>query len=1165
MCKEFYKTKDELFESWSKDGIVLNKDDFLNHYQDLLHKINVIDQNTFLQDADNDQRKVQSEIFESFSKSNSLKNSLTKDEFFEFYKEKLKDLLKIHYVIGIDVGGTNTDLVILKMPEVKIMSKCKVPTTADIKSGLKNGIITALKKDVQEKTQKEFGKFKEIQIEMISSILIGTTAFVNSVIQRSENLKKVQVIRISGPSTTSLYPFIDFPNDLRERIEGDFQFTKEECKNLKLTEPSNKNDKCIYLSGGFNHNGSFESTKFDVDQVKKVMFELVKHYRNNKISVLNIAVTGVFASVNKEQELKVQRIASKIFNKEKIRFTISLSHKLGGLGLIERENATIINASLREYAFKTVKSFTKAFKELGFKNKFYFTTNDGTLASSDYIEKFPVFTFSSGPINSLRGAGFLVREKNYIVADIGGTTCDVGEIKNYCPTESKAFISIGGIRLNAKMINVKSIGLGGGSKIKFDNRFCKIGPESVGYKLTTEDGGQAFGGMYLTTTDVALKLGYCITNCNFNYMKVDSIRASEEECIQAKNEILVLIKKCVESVKTNSANVPLVLVGGGSCIVPIKELKKKLKDVGISEVYLPHDFDVANAIGAAITKISEKNSTIVDGGSIKIKSHIKKKLIFDAIEKAVKRGAIKEFTTVTELTESPMAYTNDGSLELFVKVVGSLNLRLLKNNRENQKKINNLEENSMQSENRCFEESFDSYLTDEDIVENTNNASVINIEAEHIENTVDFLKNTEMIAVPDLKRNEWNLSLQDIKFIALGGSILGSGGGGSPYMFFLICKDLLEQGKKIRVISPSDMEEEDLAVPVAFFGAPNCIFEKLCNLKEIVNSFEAIKGYYNNDKNIKYVVSAEVGGLNSLVPLALAAIYGIPVVDADLMGRAFPKVSMTILAINNQQVLPISLADDHDNVFVVPKIHENDQEVLETHFRNICGLISNTASIALSPISKDQVQNFGVKYSLSKCWRIGRSILSARKNREDFMKVLENEENASLLIKGKIIECRRVIENAYNIGFVIIQGDSFDENDKTFYNKFYRICIQNENLLAQEVDKVINNETKIVQFVPKFGENLCCTPNLISIVDVDTFDAILCEDLKFGIKVLVFSMPSPTGYDNEKALKVVGPQGFKYQGKNEDLKNWSLNQEYKRMKGGYVVRESLITKYETNF
>jgi N-methylhydantoinase A/oxoprolinase/acetone carboxylase beta subunit len=203
--------------------------------------------------------------------------------------------------------------------------------------------------------------------------------------------------------------------------------------------------------------------------------------------------------VTSEMELR----AAEILRNELPDISLSLSHEIGRVGFLERENATVMNASLADLSKKVVASFHAALKELSITAPFFISQNDGTLMRPDHVERYPVLTFASGPTNSMRGAALLAGEKDAMVIDIGGTTSDVGMLMQGFPRESAVSVDIGGVRTNFRMPDVLATGLGGGSIVRDQGE--RIGPDSVGYEITSK--ALIFGGDTLTTTDIIVAAG----------------------------------------------------------------------------------------------------------------------------------------------------------------------------------------------------------------------------------------------------------------------------------------------------------------------------------------------------------------------------------------------------------------------------------------------------------------------------------------------------------------------------------------------------------------------------------------------------------------------------------------------------------------------------------
>jgi N-methylhydantoinase A/oxoprolinase/acetone carboxylase beta subunit len=345
------------------------------------------------------------------------------------------------------------------MSEREVVGWAKRPTTPDVTSG----IVAALS-----------GALAAAQVERrsVGAVMVGTTHFTNAVVQR-RGLSRVAIFRLCGPATLSLPPMIDWPPDLRDEVCG---YT-------------------AFLPGGFEFDGQ-PIVPFD----EAALRDACRAARSRGLS--SVAVSSVFSPVNATHEMR----AREIVGEELPQAAVSLSHEIGRLGLLGRESAAIMNACLRELGKTTIEAFRWSLADLRLNCPLYLAQNDGTLMSAQFAEQFPVFTFSSGPTNSMRGAAFLSGLETAIVVDIGGTTTDVGALTHGFPREASVEVEIGGVRTNFRMPDVYSLGLGGGGIVSgLDSAALSIGPQSVGYELTSK--ARVFGGRVLTATDLVVAGG----------------------------------------------------------------------------------------------------------------------------------------------------------------------------------------------------------------------------------------------------------------------------------------------------------------------------------------------------------------------------------------------------------------------------------------------------------------------------------------------------------------------------------------------------------------------------------------------------------------------------------------------------------------------------------
>jgi N-methylhydantoinase A/oxoprolinase/acetone carboxylase beta subunit len=367
-----------------------------------------------------------------------------------------------------------------------------------------------------------------------------------------------------------------------------------------------------------------------------------------------VAITSVFAPVSPRHEL----LAAEIVKRELGEVPVSLSHEIGSVGLLERENATILNAALAGVAGDVARALGQALAAHELSPVTFFAQNDGTLMALDHALRYPVLTIGSGPANSIRGAAFLTGRSDALVADVGGTSTDVGVLVNGFPRESSQGVEIGGIRTNFRMPDLVTIALGGGTIVTDGGgeRAVRLGPESVGYRLQTE--ALVFGGSTPTLTDSAVATGRAmlgdrsLTRPELGLLEA-AARASDTELADA-----------IDRVKTAKGDLTLIAVGGGSILIP-DELP------GVSEVIRPDHYDAANAIGAAIASVSGQVDRIFHFGPGGRKAALDE-ASQEARDHAVAAGADPGTVQIVELEEIPLAYLTSPAVRIRAKAAGAL-------------------------------------------------------------------------------------------------------------------------------------------------------------------------------------------------------------------------------------------------------------------------------------------------------------------------------------------------------------------------------------------------------------------------------------------------------------------------------------------------------------
>ncbi len=509
--------------------------------------------------------------------------------------------------LGIDVGGTHTDAVILDEKN-RLVAKTKARTTPDVTTG----IVQALKQILEQ---------PGVDRRYIAFAMLGTTHCTNAITER-KHLSRIASIRIGAPATLSIPPLFSWPADLRDIVAH----------------------KTFIIHGGHEFDGR-EISRLNEKEIAAMMREL-------KGQVDAVAVTSVFAPVSPAHELQ---LAERL--RTELAVPITLSHEIGTLGLLERENAAALNSALMRTAQMAFSAFIDAMAKQGIRARLFLGQNDGTLMAADYALRYPILTIASGPSNSLRGGAFLSGLKDAIVVDVGGTTTDVGVLVGGFPRESAVAVDIGGVRTNFRMPDLISIGLGGGSRVRRENGRVRVGPDSVGYRL--EEEALVFGGRTFTATDVAVAVG----RANLGDAK-KLPRSGHTMVKQADRLIRQMVERCIDGLKLSSAAVPVVLVGGGSILLP-EEME------GASRIHRPNHFDVANAIGVAMAPVSAEIDRVFSYEHYSRQEALQeaKKL---ALEKARLAGADENATEIVDLEEIAMAYLPEHAVRIKAKAAGPL-------------------------------------------------------------------------------------------------------------------------------------------------------------------------------------------------------------------------------------------------------------------------------------------------------------------------------------------------------------------------------------------------------------------------------------------------------------------------------------------------------------
>lgn len=514
------------------------------------------------------------------------------------------------YKLGIDVGGTNTDAVLID-ENLDVVAAIKNPTSGDIYEGIMGAVDAVL-------------AASSVDLAQIGQAMLGTTQCTNAIVER-KGLAPIAILRIGAPASVGIPPMVDWADDISAVAV----------------------DSAI-IGGGFEYDGK-RLAAFD-EAACRSFFEGVK----GKVGA--VAISCVFSSVRNDDELAAAKIAREVLGED---VHVSISSEIGSMGLVERENATILNAALHEVAKRFTEGFAKSLAERGITNAdVYLSQNDGTLMTIEHARQYPILTIACGPTNSIRGASYLSKMEDAIVIDVGGTTTDLGVLQSGFPRESGVAVTIGGVRTNFRMPDVISIGLGGGSIVReHEDGRVTVGPDSVGYEITKH--ALVFGGDVMTATDIAVRLGMAEVGDASKVAHIDEAFANK--ALDAMRE---LVEEGIDMMKVSNDDIDAILVGGGCIILPTDL-------AGTAECVKPEHSGCANAIGSAISKVSGTYEALVDY-DVTPREQALAAARAAAIDQAVGAGAIRETVEIIDSEDVPLQYYPGHTNRVKVKAAGDL-------------------------------------------------------------------------------------------------------------------------------------------------------------------------------------------------------------------------------------------------------------------------------------------------------------------------------------------------------------------------------------------------------------------------------------------------------------------------------------------------------------
>ena len=365
---------------------------------------------------------------------------------------------------------------------------------------------------------------------------------------------------------------------------------------------------------------------------------------------------------------------------------------------------------------------------------------------------------------------------------------------------------------------------------------------------------------------------------------------------------------------------------------------------------------------------------------------------------------------------------------------------------------------------------------------------------------------------------------EDIKHIAMGAAVLGTGGGGDPYSGMLMAIQAIDEFGPIQLVSPDEVPDDALVVPSANMGAPTVDVEKISGGQSNIDAFRAFETYAG--RKIDYTMPIEAGGGNSMVPFVVAAHMGIPIIDADGMGRAFPELQMVTFYLNGIEPSPMAMADEKGNKMLLESINGLFTEKIG---RSVTSTLGGSLSLAIYAMTGKQVKDSAIFHTVTLSQQIGEILAHGETNKQNPLTDLLKLLNGYHLFSGKITDVERKTVEGFARGTV-----SFDGLD-TFIDSKAWMEFQNENLILTVDDDVA-----------------CTTPDLIICLDAETSLPITTSDLRYGSRCTIIGVPSDSKWRTQDAINLVGPRYFKYDDDFVPIEDLQSVASIKNNKGGHV-------------
>jgi N-methylhydantoinase A/oxoprolinase/acetone carboxylase beta subunit len=506
--------------------------------------------------------------------------------------------------LGLAVGGTHTDGVVLAGPG-RLLVKAKVPAAA--------GFGASIAAVVRELTVAN-----GIAPGAITSVMLATDRIADALTERT-HLTRVATLRIGSPLTHAVPPLAIWPRGLRESVSAGI----------------------AVVSGGTDFDGR-EAVPLDADAVRRFVVTAAP-------SLGSVAITSVFSPLSADHELAAAAIVREELGPL---CPVSLSHEIGSIGLLARENATVLNAALGGAAAALAATLERVLRAAGISGEALFAQNDGTIMALHHALRFPMLMIGGVAAVGMRGGARLGGVEDGVVVDVGGSSTRIGVLVNGFPRESSSPVQVAGVRTGFRAPETQDLPLGGGSIVRIDQDVASVSAVVI----APERRALVFGGETPTLLDAAVAAGRARVGDH-------PVPATRRRALtQALSAFDVRLVEAIDHATAGMPPPAVIAVGGAGALVPDPL-------AGVAEIVRPVDGDVAGALGAAIAPVGGHADVICPNQADRLRRAIEDARA-SAMGRAVHAGADPERVEIVDVEEIPLSYLADPAVRVRVKAAG---------------------------------------------------------------------------------------------------------------------------------------------------------------------------------------------------------------------------------------------------------------------------------------------------------------------------------------------------------------------------------------------------------------------------------------------------------------------------------------------------------------